>query len=137
MSDYTPYDKSHRLHRLYLAVTVVTDGQAQAIINLVKRADSALSCVMYGTGTAPSAVYRMFAMSDPKKNVVFSVIRQDQWPAFKKSLEERFGVSPAAKGIAFAMPIDSVFGVSVYKMLADLRSFETPLNDKRKKKARK
>jgi len=120
---FVPYDQSHRLRKLYLVFTIVNNGQANSIIELLNKCECALTVVMHGKGTAPTETYSLFA-GDPKKNVLVSVLREDRWPSYQAALEARFGISAMAKGIAFAIPMDTVFGVSIYKMLSNNRSIE-------------
>ena len=72
-----------------------------------------------------------------KKDVVFSLIREDRWPKYKEAISERFSVSKMAKGISYAIPLDSVAGVSIYKMLTNTRLFEKPTSAAKGKKGKK
>lgn len=126
-----PYEQTHRLRQLLLVATIVEEGQAQSIIALNNENEVAICFTCYARGTAPSEVLSLIG---GKKDVVFSVMRADKWPIYKAQLKERFSVSKLSKGIAFCVPIDSVAGVSIYKMLSNTRLFEKPT---RKGKAKK
>jgi hypothetical protein len=62
------------------------------------------------------------------------LIRADRWDVYKAQLAQRFSVSKMAKGIAYAVPVDSVAGISIYKMLTNTRLFEKPISAKGGKK---
>lgn len=129
--NYVPYEASHRLRKLLLVTVVVSDGQADSILEIVKRNEAALCWACRGQGTAPKDL--LLSNNVTKKDVVFAVVREDCWPELKHTLEERFSLSKIAKGIAYAIPLSSVAGVSIYKMLSNTRLFEKPINPKEKK----
>lgn len=126
--DYVPYEETHRLRPLLFVTTIVNDEQSEAIVNLNREQESSLCMVCKGKGTAP--VEKIVSI---RKEVVFSILRADRWPAYKEKLNARFNVSKVAKGIAFAVPLDAVAGVSIYKMLSNTRIFEKPINNPKKK----
>ena len=132
---FVPYDSTHRLHRLLLVVTIVNQGQSQAVIALNQKCDGTVCFVCSGYGTATKEMMPTYSKGEFKKDVVFSVLREDGWPKYKEEMKQRFGVSKMAKGIAYCSPIQSVAGVSIYKFLSNLRVFEKPL--RKSKKGRK
>ena len=121
---FTPYEKTHRLKSLLLVVTIVGQGQGEAIISIANKYECNLSFLTRGKGTAPNNFYALLGSGSLKKEVVFSVIKEATYEGFAKELEARFAISEMAKGISFCIPIDSVAGVSVYKMLSNTRYFE-------------
>ena len=54
-----------------------------------------------------------------KRNIIFSVIKNEHLDQAFEYLEQRFKVSPKHKGIAFSIKITSLVGVSVYKILSN------------------
>ena len=137
-NSFVPYERTHRLHRLLLVVTVVNQGQGQAVINLIHKAEGNVCLVCLGYGTATKEfISSSTAKAEFKKDVVISILREDCWPKYKAEIAERFRVSKMSKGIAYCSPIDSVAGVSIYKMLANLRVFEKPIGKAKKKRKEK
>jgi hypothetical protein len=135
MSDYVPYEKTHRLRQLLFVTTIVDAEQGDAIIQINYDNEAAICLQMRGKGTAPKDVALLNGTS--KKDVIFSILRADKWGSYKAQLENRFAVSKAAKGIAYATPLDSVAGVSIYKMLSNTRQFEKPMKAVERKKGMK
>lgn len=130
--DYVPYESTHRLRPLLFVTTVVNENQSEAIINLNREEECAICFVCHGKGTAPKeALLKLRAPT--KKEIVFSILRADRWPSYREKLAERFAISKMAKGIAYAIPLDSVAGVSIYKMLSNTRVFEKPTSVTKKK----
>jgi len=130
--DYVPFEQTHRLRPLIFVTTIVSDGQADAIIQLNNEQEAAICFVCRGKGTISAEL--AFTLKTPvKKDVVFSIMRADRWVEYKKHLEQRFSVSKMAKGIAYYTPLASVAGVSIYKMLSNTRLFEQPTKAVNKK----
>ncbi len=125
------YESTHRLRPLYMVTTIVPDGQSQAIIELNNKHEAAICLTSIGHGTLPSELHTML-MPTEKRDVIFSIMRADQWPSYKEKLAARFSVSRLSKGIAYCVPIDSVAGVSIYKMLSNTRLFEKPIDPTKK-----
>ena len=70
---YVPYEANHRLRNLLFVTTVVSQGQADFILQISKANEAAICLVCRGTGT----YLQEETMTMPqKKDVVFSVIRE-------------------------------------------------------------
>lgn len=132
---FTPYEQTHRLRPLLFVTTIVADGQADSIIAINNENEAAICFVCRGQGTAPKEVL-LSSGAILKKDVVFSILRADKWASYRAKLEARFAVSKMAKGIAYAVPLDSVAGVSIYKMLSNTRLFEKPIKAEAGKKGK-
>ena len=129
---FVPYDESHRLRPLLLVTTIVPHGQDQDIIELNKQNEAAVCLTSLGKGTLPPDLMTVL-MPTERRDIVFSIMREDRWPQYKAALSERFAVSKMSKGVAWSVPIDAVAGVSIYKMLTNTRLFEKPIVMKKKK----
>ena len=137
MAEITPYDKTHRLHKLLLVCVVVNEGQEDAIAQLCYQ-NEAYACFMTrGRGTALNTWMEVTGIGELRKVIVFSIIRDDTWNLLRKSIEQRFAVSKISKGIAFCVNLTSVMSISVYKMLGNIRIFENAVEDDEKKKKKK
>ena len=121
---HLPYEKTHRLKSLLLVVTIVGQGQGDAIVSLANKYESNFSFTSRGRGTAPNNFYELLGRGSLKKDVVFSIMKEINYEGFEKELKARFAVSQMAKGISYCIRLDSVAGVSVYKMLSNTRYFE-------------
>lgn len=129
------YEQTHRLRSLLLVTTIVSEGQSEAIVAINNRHEAALVFVCFGKGTAPVEAFLAHHISS-KREVVFSVLRAEKWPEYKEALRQRFSISKLSKGVAYAVPIDAVAGVSIYKMLSNTRLFEKPIIPGKEKKRR-
>lgn len=122
--EFIPYEENHKLHRLLFVTVVVRDGQRDAINQILFDNEAFICASFHGKGTAPSAIIEVMGTGELKKDVVMSVVKEERWPILKGELETRFNVSPLSKGIAYCCPIDSVLGVSIYKMLSNTQFSE-------------
>ena len=115
------YDSTHRIYPLQLVMVVVGSGQASSVVRLLNENEAYMCCICKGRGTSTSDFYDVLGIGDLKKDIIFSVIKTDRWPIIKKTLGERFKVSWASRGIAVIAPLDALAGVSIYKMLGNVR----------------
>lgn len=116
-----PFDQNHKLHRLLFVTVIVGANQGEAIAKILKDNEAYFCFFMHGKGTAPGSALEMLGLSDNRKSIVTSVVKEDRWPLVRSALESRFSVSSLAKGLAYAVPIDALMGISTYKMLSNTR----------------
>lgn len=131
MADFIPYEKTHRLRRLLLTITIVNDGQDEYVLQLLRDQEAALMVVTHGSGTSERFFYQTMG-GEAKKHVILAVMREDRWESYKKAIEPRFKVSNISRGVAFSVPIETVFGISTYKMLSNNRLIEKPIKPKKR-----
>ena len=118
--DFTPFDKVNKLHQLKMFVIIVPSGQANGVVKILNELESAMNLITNGEGT----YQRESQLSGPKKQIIFTFLKEEMIPEFKERIAERFHVSSAAKGIAFSIKLTSVAGVSVYKFLSNTKEVE-------------
>lgn len=105
-------------NKLVLLVTVVNRPKAEFYVDLLQQFEVNLQLDVSAFGTAPANVQLVSA--DPEKQVIFTVIKQDNVKAALQTLEEKFASIRGGKGIAFTVPLTSTIGVSVYKFLTNV-----------------
>ena len=71
-----------------------------------------------GKGTAHSELIDLLGLN-LHKAVILSVVREDLMDTVMKCLEEKFSTIKNGKGIAFAVPMSSIIGVSMYQFLSN------------------
>lgn len=116
---FVPYEETSNLSKLKLFISIVPLGQADAIVKLLERAGVNYSVITQGEGTGAKFVPNL--VSDNKKQIIFSFVREDFTDNVKSILKERFSVSKASNGISFSIDLTSVMGVSIYKFLSNTR----------------
>ncbi len=120
-----PYEKSHDLERIGLFISVVPEGQAAAITELLTKENTAFTFVTHGRGTASKDIYAVLGLGENHKQIIFSIIPTRNYPEIKLKLTRRFLVSEYTKGISVLIDIDSLTSVLSYRMITDRRIDET------------
>lgn len=115
--EHTPFEETNEIKPLKMFVIIVPYGQANGIIKILHDLNVAVSITTNGEGT----YMRESQLQGPKKQLIFTFIKEEDVPSFKEKISERFHISSAAKGIAFSIKLSSVAGVSVYKFLTNTR----------------
>ena len=114
-----PFEKRENIHSLSAVFTIVNRGQANFFVDAYNDIGASISMVLYSYSMPPEQYRNILGADSTKKEIILTILREED---VKKALDiakERFSISSAAKGIAFGCPIDSVSGIAVYKFLAD------------------
>lgn len=106
-------------NKLVLLVTVVNRPKAEFYVDLLQQFEVNLQLDVSAFGTAPANMQLVSA--DPEKQVIFTVIREDNVKAALATLEEKFATIRGGKDIAFTVPFTSTIGVSVYRFLTNVQ----------------
>lgn len=106
-------------NKLVLLVTVVNRPKAEFYVDLLQQFEVNLQLDVSAFGTAPANMQLVSA--DPEKQVIFTVMREDNVKAALATLEEKFATIRGGKGIAFTVPFTSTIGVSVYRFLTNVQ----------------
>ena len=106
-------------NKLVLLVTVVNRPKAEFYVDLLQQFEVNLQLDVSAFGTAPANMQLVSA--DPEKQVIFTVIREDNVKAALATLEKKFATIRGGKGIAFTVPFTSTIGVSVYRFLTNVQ----------------
>jgi hypothetical protein len=106
-------------NKLVLLVTVVNRPKTEFYVDLLQQFEVNLQLDVSAFGTAPANMQLVSA--DPEKQVIFTVIREDNVKAALATLEEKFATIRGGKGIAFTVPFTSTIGVSVYRFLTNVQ----------------
>ena len=105
------------VRKLVLYTIIVPRGQAENILRILKDNKSSAQFVQYGDGTASNAIREILGAEDNKKDIVYSLVREDVVPDIKKELDIYFVASKRNRGIAYTISLTSIVGVKMYKFL--------------------
>ena len=108
------------IKKLKLLFTVVERPMAEFYLDVLSQFEVNCQMVVPGKGTANSDLVSMLGLN-MQKAVILSVVREDQVDPVINCLEEKFATIRKGKGIAFAVPLSSVIGVSIYQFLSNNR----------------
>lgn len=119
--EFVPFEKENVIHPIKLFISIVPFGQADNIVKMLEEVGVTTNVITAGEGTGRSFMPGLISVSDSKKQIIMSFIREDKAADVCKVLEERFNTSKASKGLAFSIKLTSVAGVSIYKFLTNTR----------------
>lgn len=116
-AEYEPFEKREDLKKLVLYTIIVPNGQGDSIVKLLKQKGSSAQFVRLGEGTASKQVLSVLHIEDTKKEIIYSLVREDLVSEIKVELEAYFLSSKRNAGIAFTIDLNSIVGVKTYKFL--------------------
>ena len=103
-------------HKLVLLVTVVPRHKADFYLDLLQSFEVNLQLEVSAFGTASAFG---FLGADNEKQVLFSIIREDNVAKALAVLEDKFESIRGGKGVAFTVPFTSIVGVVAYQFLSN------------------
>ena len=106
------------IKKLKMIITVVDRSKAEFYLDTFSQFKVNFQMVTGGKGTAHSEVLEMLGLSEHKA-VILSVVREDMVAPIMKCLEDKFETIRNGKGIAIAVPLSGVIGVSMYQFLSN------------------
>ena len=106
------------IKKLKLLFTVVDRPKGEFYLDVISQFDVNCQLVVGGLGTARSELVDLLGL-EPHKAVILSVVREDLVETVMNTLEDKFETIRNGKGIAFAVPLSSVIGVSLYRFLSN------------------
>ena len=104
-------------HKLMLLITVIPRNKADFYLDLLQAFEVNVQLEVSAFGTARKGFGLL--ESDLEKQVLFSVIREDNLPQAVATLEDKFATIRGGKGVACAIPFTSMIGVASYQFLSN------------------
>ena len=108
------------IKKLKLLFTVVDRPKAEFYLDFISQYEVNYQIVLSGMGTANSELIDLLGLNIHKA-VILSVVREDSVDTIMRRLEEKFETIRNGKGIALAVPLSSVIGVTLYQFLSNNR----------------
>ena len=115
-----PYDKEHDIKVLVAYFAIVNEGNADAVVDIFKRAGSSLQLIQIGQGTASKQIRDILGIEDNPKEIVISLVREEKIKDATTELQAYFAASKRTKGIGFSVRLTGLMGVTMYQFLANL-----------------
>ena len=105
--------------KLKLLITVVNREKAELYSTLLQSFEVNMQLIVAAEGTANTEMLRYLGLTDNKKAVILSVIREDRADAALRFLEDKFNTVKHGKGIAYTVPMTGTIGVAIYQFLSN------------------
>lgn len=115
-----PFDKTNEIKPLVAYFAIVNQGNANAIVEIFRRAGSSVSFVQIGNGTASKHVRDILGIEDNRKEIVVSLINEDKLKEAVVELEAYYAASKKNKGIGFSVSLTGLAGVRMYQFLTNM-----------------
>lgn len=115
----TPAAKKPAPPKLKLLITVVNREKADLYSTLIQSFEVNMQLIVAAEGTANTEMLRYLGLTDNKKAVILSVIREDRAESALRFLEEKFHTVKHGKGIAYTVPMTGTIGVAIYQFLSN------------------
>ena len=112
------FENLQDLKKLVLYMVIVNFGQVDAVIHLLRKNHSSAQFVKVGEGTASKEIREILSIEDNRKEIVFSLLREDFVEEFKNEIDAYFAASKKNAGVAFTLDVKSIVGVKIYKFLS-------------------
>lgn len=114
-----PYDKENTIKPLFAYFAIVNQGNANAIVEIYKRAGSSSQFIQRGTGTATKQIMDILGIEDNRKEIIVSFVREDKLNEITTELSAYFAASKRSKGIGFSVKLTGLMGVRMYQFLSN------------------
>ena len=105
------------IKKLVLYTIIVPRGQGDNILKILKANKSSAQFIQIGEGTATSVIRDILDIEDTKKEIIYSIVREDAVADIKREIDVYFIASKKNRGIAYTISLDSIIGVKMYKFL--------------------
>lgn len=103
------------IKKLLWYTVIVPHGQADNISRLLKANKCSAVFIQFGEGTATSEIREILGSEDTKKDIIYSLVREDYIEDVKKEIDVYFAANKRNRGIAYTIKLDSIVGVKLYK----------------------
>ena len=113
------------VEKLKLLITVVNRKKTEFFMDYLQEFQVNFQTTVLAQGTAHSETLHLLGLEDADRSVIFSVIKESQAENALHGLEDKFYKLRGGKGIAFTVPLSSVIGVGLYKILSNNKAFGT------------
>ena len=100
-------------HEFELIITIVTKGYSQDVKAAANAAGARGGTLIHALGTGSEEAQKFLGITiQPEKEIVMILVPSDIKDAVLHALYKEVGLDSAGQGIAFAMPVDRVVGIS-------------------------
>ena len=104
--------------KLKILVSIIDRKKVDFYVSNLEGFGANVQEIIYASGTTPRKDILGIKVSE--KAVLLSIVREDKVKEILATYEDKYFQTKNGKGIAFALPIKSMIGVSLYQFLAGL-----------------
>jgi hypothetical protein len=112
------FEEQEGLNKLSIYVSIVNSGLANNVVKIMESVGCSASFIQNGEGTATEALKDVLNIVDTKKDVVISIIKNKDLEQVQTEMNAFFLAAKRNRGIGFAIQMNSIVGVRIYKFLS-------------------
>jgi nitrogen regulatory protein PII len=94
--------------KIKLLITIVDRGNGEKIAELLRENNVIYNMILLGNGTAKSEILDYLGLGRTEKDIVLSVVNDEDIDNILKNFNEKMNMSEPGNGVAFTIPISSV-----------------------------
>lgn len=101
-------------------LAIVNNGFSDVAMDAAKACGAKGGTILHGRGTISKEAEKFFNITiQPEKEIVMILAKAELIEGILKGLYDAIGTSTKAQGIAFALPVDEVVGLSSEKIIKE------------------
>lgn len=94
--------------RIKLLVTIIDRGKGEKVTELFRENNVMYNLITLGKGTAKSEILDYLGLGQTEKDIVLSVIHDEDVQTIMNILKEKMHLREPGNGVAFTIPINSI-----------------------------
>ena len=117
MAQNEKIDSVSSSQRLDIIIAIVSRGDGEEVVDVLRENGIIQSLVCQGHGTAPSSILEMLGLGATEKDVVISFVAHEKSRKTLEIISRKIEFEKPGRGIAFTVPLSSVGGIMAFKFL--------------------
>lgn len=113
-------NKSEKVKGLKIIVSIIPRGKKEIFIDLIEKYKANVQMNFLAHGTATDEIISYLGLDSKEKDILFSVLLEDQVNDCLLEIEDKMKSIKHGKGIAFSIPMESIMGNFNYLLLANI-----------------
>lgn len=106
--------------KIKLLVTISDRGNGENIAELFRENNVMYNLIFLGSGTAKSEILDYLGLGRTEKDLVFSIVQEDNVQNILNILNENMNLKEPGNGIAFTIPISSVDSAGALEFICSM-----------------
>jgi len=102
--------KHPAVKRIKLLVAIVDRGKGDGVVTILRESGVTYNMVSPAHRATGSALMDYLGLSNPERDMVFSVVTEDKVDGILKKLMYKYDLEQPGNGVAFTIPITGVSG---------------------------
>lgn len=103
-----------------LLITIVPKGKANQVSQVITTGVIHFQTIIKGVGTAPTEILDLLCLGDSDKEVIFSLVDEEDINNIYDALEDTFKFKKSAFGVAFTIDVQSIGKLGFNHLYEDL-----------------